>query len=56
MSSAYAKGWNAWLDSESQDDNPWTECSDSGHDWMRGYIDAERRADEVGTDQVERAE
>lgn len=52
---AYRAGWNAWLDSKSQDDNPWVECSDAGCAWMRGYTEVEKLADEVGTDQVERA-
>lgn len=51
----YAQGWNAHLDSKSSDDNPWTECSDSGHEWMRGMIDCEKACDELGTDNVERA-
>lgn len=51
----HAQGWNAHLDSKSQDDNPWTECSDSGHDWMRGMIDCEKACDEFGVDNVERS-
>lgn len=53
MINAYARGWNDWLSGKGQDQNPWTECSDAGQDWMRGYTDAEKRADEIGTDQVE---
>lgn len=50
----YQLGWNAWLDSKSSDDNPWVECSDSGHEWMRGYIRADAASEEIGTDQMER--
>lgn len=51
----YQQGWNDWLDGKGWDDNPWTECSDEGHDWCQGYMDSEKKADEVGTDQMERA-
>ncbi len=54
MNSAYAQGWNAWLDGKGWDDNPWVEHSDSGDAWCRGHMDAEKMAGEIGTDQMER--
>lgn len=53
---AYSLGWNAWLESKSQDDNPWTECTDSGREWMRGMMDAEKAAEEIGSDNMEKRE
>lgn len=55
MASAYSQGWNDFLDGHGWDDNPWTECSDKGQDWCAGYMGAERKVDEVGADNVERA-
>lgn len=54
LSKAYRLGWNAWLDSASQDDNPWTETTDSGCEWMRGLIDCEQAANALGTDSIAR--
>jgi hypothetical protein len=50
----YDLGWNAWLDSKSQDDNPWAETSHKGHMWMLGMIHAENKADAHGLDNTER--
>lgn len=50
----YQLGWNAWFDSASIDDNPWTETTESGCEWVRGMIDCERAVDEHGSDYVER--
>jgi len=41
---AYSKGWNDWLDGKGWDDNPWTECSESGDYWCRGHMAAEEKA------------
>lgn len=50
----YERGWNDWLDSKGQDDNPWTECSNSGYQWMQGRDDAERTAEQIGLSNMER--
>lgn len=54
MSKPYDLGWNDYLDGKGSDDNPWIECSDPGHDWMRGYMDCEKAVDSLGSDNVER--
>lgn len=47
-------GWNAFVDGQSQSENPYTMTSDMGWGWDMGYMAAERKAEKVGYGNVER--
>lgn len=52
MNKEYAMGWNAYLESKGCDDNPWTEITDSGQEWISGHIACYNECDRIGTDNV----
>ncbi len=48
MISPYKAGWNAFLDGENKDQNPWERDSDDWKNWNNGYDAAQ---EEFGEDE-----